>query len=151
MLTRVASVAIAGLALVAAACSSTGDSEPQAGIDLKQQGELGGITVEATWLTEQTLGDAEADVSSYPLDDFVLFAVGLDTHSGDLGEIDLKEASLLRQSGQELAPEAWLSTSDDSHHRAGVLVFPRRLENGPVELALDHEEHQLALRWEGAP
>lgn len=141
---------VAGLALLAAACSSAGGGEPSASSDLAQKGEAAGITVEATWLMEDALSGVEADLSRYPLDDFALLTIVLDTHSGDLTDIDMEQATSLRQGEEELRPQAWLSTSDDSHHRAGVLVFPRRLKDGPVELLFAHEEHQMALRWEAA-
>ena len=87
----------------------------------------------------------------YSLDDFVLVSVSLDTHSGDLGEIDIEQATSLRQGGQQVSAQTWISTSDDSHHREGVLVFPRRLEDGPVELLLKVGDGEVSLVWEGVP
>ncbi len=160
MLRRAALLTVAGLALVAvaaAACSGGGQAEPgpsgetKASQQLTQVAEAGGVTVEATWLTEGDLDDVDADVSAYPLREFILMRIGLDTHSGDLGEIDMEGTPLLRQQGAELPPEAWLSSSDASHHRAGVLVFPRELGGGPVELALEIGGEQVALLWQEPP
>jgi len=150
MLTRLGFAVIAAAALLAA-CSS-GDGRQQPGRDdLTRSDEAEGVTVEATWLTEETLGDVAVDTSRYPLDEFVLLDLTLDTHSGDLSEIDMERAAVLKQNGDEVKPQGWLARSEDSHHRAGVLVFLRPAQDGPAELAFVHEEHQVALRWEAPP
>ena len=156
MLSRLAAVLVVGLALIALACSSggsepgTGDG-PAAGEDLTRTSETDGITVEARWLTEAELTDLDADLSQYPLDAFVLLELKLDAHSGDLNEIDLQDGAMLRQGQAEEPPEAWMSESDDSHHREGILVFPRQLETGPVQLVLRIGEEEVVLLWEAAP
>lgn len=93
----------------------------------------------------------DADVSQYPPDAFVLMELKLDTHSGDLKEIDLPSAATLRQGPAGEAAEAWVSESDDAHHRSGVLVFPRPSQNGPVKLALSIAGEAVVLRWETPP
>jgi hypothetical protein len=160
---RFAFPAVAVLALVGAACSSGSSSEPtgtgepsnggEAGADqdLTRAGEAGGVTVEATWLTEGDLRDVDSDLSQYPLGQFVLLEIDFTTHSGNLNETDMERASALRQGATGLQPEAWLSLSDDSHHREGVLVFPRNLGDGPVELALEIGDEEVALLWEVPP
>ena len=144
---------VLGLALITLACSS--DGAPRAAgtpsQDLTQTAEAGGITVEARWLTEGQLTDLDADVSRYPLDAFLLFELTLDTHSGDLNDIDLQDAATLRQGQAEASPEAWVSESDDSHHRSGVLVFPLELQEGRVELAVNVKNDELVLAWEAPP
>ena len=50
-----------------------------------------------------------------------------------------------------MRPEAWISLSDDSHHRGGVLVFKRTEADGPVELTLDLGDEEVSLRWESPP
>ena len=153
MLSRAAAALVLGLTLVALACSSGG--EPRAAgtpsQDSTQTSEAGGITVEARWLTEAELTDLDADLSQYPLDAFVLLELKLDAHSGDLNEIDLQDGAMLRQGQAEEPPEAWMSESDDSHHREGVLVFPKSLGTGPVQLVLQIGEEEVVLLWEAAP
>ncbi len=162
MLRRSPCLAALGVALLAAACSKgTGSSLPatepapksgaEAGQELKQVSEAGGVTIEGTWLTESDLSELEADVGGYPLEKFVLVEIQFTTHSGDLSEIDMQQAARLRQGGSEVRPEAWVSVSDDSHHRAGVLVFPRKPGNGPVEVAVKMGDQELSLLWEAAP
>ncbi len=148
-------VSICGLVL-AMACSSGGskeasDGEQNATADLTRTEEAGGITVEATWLTEAAADEVDTDISPYPLDEYVLLQIKLDTHSGDLNEIDLEREAALKQGATVLAPQAWLSLSDDSHHREGVLVFPRALQNGEVKLTLPIQDEEVALLWEAAP
>ena len=154
---RLLGPAAMAIALLAAACSS-GEGEERdlgggtaTGQGLTQTAEVGGVTVEATWLTADGLGGLEADVGTYPLEDFVLVEIGFTTHSGDLNEIDMGEAASLTQAGMDVRPEAWVTTDDDAHHREGVLVFPRDLEDGPVELTIDMGDGVLALTWESVP
>lgn len=144
-------------ALLAAACSAGGSSNeaipsPPGGAseEFAQSAEAGGIEVEATWLTAQE-NEEEADLSAYPLDSFILIRIGFTTHAGDLSSIDMESAARLRQTGGEMAPEKWVSINDDSHHRAGVLVFPRQLRDGPVELLLNLGEDELTMAWDSAP
>ena len=155
MLSRLVLVLMLGLGLIALACSSGAepgaDTEPSRGEDLTRTSEADGVTVAARWLTEAAVQDQDADLSQYPLNAFVLFALELDTHSGDLNEIDLQDGAMLRQGQAEEPPEAWMSESDDSHHREGVLVFPRQLEAGPVQLVLQIGEEEVVLLWEAAP
>ena len=58
---------------------------------------------------------------------------------------------MLRQGRAEDLPEAWVSRSNDSHHRAGVLVFPRSLGAGPVELAIALGDEGVVLSWDAVP
>src|SRR3989304_2429625 len=53
--------------------------------------EVGGVTVEGTWLTEQDLEGVDADVAAYPMEEFVLVEILFTTHSGDLGQIDMEK------------------------------------------------------------
>jgi hypothetical protein len=156
MLRGVILIAAAAVALLAAACSSgggeseneSGDTGP-AGVDLTATAEEGGITVEAEWLLD--LGAADSDLSAYPADEFIAVDITLDTHSGDLGSIDMAESSQLRQGDVTLAPEAWIDVNDDSHHREGILVFPREVEEGAVEIVVNLPDGAVSLRWDGIP
>lgn len=152
MLRRLCFLAATGALLLATACSSGGGGrEPGGGQELTRAGEVDGITVEATWLTERDLSAVDADLGAYSLTEYVLLELTLDTHSGDLNEIDLERAPVLRQGTAELRPEAWVSVSDDSHHRAGVLAFSGELGDGPVELTLTIQNQELVLLWEAVP
>ena len=125
---------------------------PTPAADLTRSAEAGGITVDGTWLVAEGVGEVDADLSAYPLDEFVLIEIGFTTHSGDLNELDMEQASGLKQGGEAAVPVAWVSLSDDSHHREGILVFERTGADGPVELTVDMgDEEEVALTWEVIP
>ena len=147
---------VAAVALGGAACSSGGGSRetgagPTDAAPVTQSVEVDGVTVEVTWLTLGDVVEVDADLSAYPPDRFALLDVKLDTHSGDLMSIDMEQAATLKQGETQLQPEAWMSVSDDSHHREGVLVFPRRLDDGPVELTIQMDDEELVVLWEATP
>ena len=154
---RLATLTALVVALLAAACSRGFSGEPDStgergeGPQLTSIAEAGGVMVEGTWLTEQDLEGLDADVAAYPMEEFVLVEIQFTTHSGDLGQIDMEQAAALRQGEADERPARWLSLSDDSHHRSGILAFPRNLEDGPVELTIDIGDEELALHWEAAP
>ena len=153
---RVAALALTvvlGALAVACGGGDGGDdrASPTAGADLTRSAEAGGITVDATWLTASDADGVDADLSAYPLEGFVLVEIGFTTHSGNLNEIDMEQAVSLREGGAEIRPEAWVSLSDDSHHRAGVLAFERTEAGGPVELTVDLGDEKVALVWEVIP
>lgn len=141
--------ALAGI--IALACSSGGDdgapSDSDAGTT--RTASAGSIEIEATWLL--STDDRDEDIAAYPLDRFLLLEVKLDTHSGDLGSIDLVEASTLETGASSQEPEAWLTSSDDAHHRAGVLVFERKPSAAPVTLAIDLDDGRAELVWDRVP
>ena len=111
----------------------------------------GAITVDGTWLVAEGLGEVDADLSAYPLDGFVLVEIAFTTHSGDLNKVDMEQEATLSQGGTDIRPEAWISLSDDSHHREGVLVFDRTEADGPAELTVDVGDEKVALLWEVIP
>lgn len=142
---------VATLLTLSVACSSGDDATIGTGEGLSRVSEAGGVTVEATWLTSGDPGSVDADLGLYSPDEFALIELKLTAHSGDLNEIDMVTEASLSQDGGSMLPEAWVSTSDNSHHRAGILVFPAPIENGPVSLAVDLGDETVSLRWEAAP
>lgn len=154
MLRPLALAVAVGVSALAFACSSgsdggtAGSAGPDNGDDLTRGAEAGGVAIEATWLTDATTDGVDADLSAYPSDDYVLIELKLDTHSGDLNEIDLEREPTLEQDGTAVQPETWLSLSDDSHHREGVLVFPRTFDAGDVELTVPIKDEDVGLSWD---
>jgi len=153
---------LAAVGVLAAAACSGGDDEgaTQTGgpIKLIQSDSQGGVQIDVTWVTPDTLGKLDSEKArSYGLDDYVLLEVKFTTHSGDLSRLDLTGLSAIRVGGQEYAPQAWESISDDSHHRAGVLVFVKKapdgasLDAGTVELVMrgivDVPERVFRWQW----
>lgn len=88
----------------------------------------GGVEIEVT------LGGPRA--AKYETDRYTVFLVAFTTHSGDLSGYDLVVLSELRAGGKTLKAVRWVSISDDSHHRAGALVFPQVDESRPLELTI---------------
>jgi hypothetical protein len=124
---------LASLLLVLAACGSSAANSPATGalpstatpsplptgaVDgalgaaasgepMEQRDEGGGVTVKATWVGS-TAG--------------VAFEVALDTHSIDLDGFDLRDATLLNDSGVTMADPVW-DADKGGHHRSGRLAF----------------------------
>jgi hypothetical protein len=87
-------------------------------VKLTQSDDHGGVEIGVTWVTPETLAKLDSESArSYGLDDYVLLEVKFTTHSGDLSRLDMTALSAIRVGGQEYAPQAWESISDDSHHR----------------------------------
>jgi len=151
----VSALGLLAVGLLAAACSSgsdAGDAETtEDRADLTQTAEADGITVDATWLTVESAADVDADLSAYPLERFVAVEIAFTTHSGDVNKIAMEEAARLRIGSRTLQPEAWMSISDDSHHREGIVVFAGIQGSGPVELLLELESGDVLLQWERMP
>ncbi|MDO8692036.1 MAG: hypothetical protein Q7R39_18860 [Dehalococcoidia bacterium] len=128
------------------AAATSGKTQPRA-LTVSDQGQ-GGVTVKATWIVP---GSPEA--TSSDLDRYLAIKVAFDTHSGDLTQYNLAKLSALRDDkGKELAPEAWQGTSDDSHHREGIIRFPRGVEQGSKYLELLIKDvggvKERVLRWD---
>ncbi len=148
-------VAIA-LAFLAAGCTGGSGEEPGTAQSapsrqLTQVNEAAGITIEATWVTPEHLAAMEVeDLTAYSLADYALVHLAFTTHSGDLNRYDLVQLSGLSIGGVEAPAEAWVSLSDDSHHREGVLVFARPAASGPAELVLRDigGKSQRIFRWD---
>jgi hypothetical protein len=124
------------------------------GFEATQVNEASAIAIEATWVTAEHLAEMGADsLATYPLEEYVLVHLAFTTHSGDLSQYDLAQLSSLRINGAEAPVEAWVSLSDDAHHREGVLVFARPTASGLAELVLRDigGEPQRVFRWETVP
>jgi hypothetical protein len=146
--------------LAATACGgdddvATTDTEDQ--VKLTQSDNQGGVEIDVTWVTPETLGKLDSEEArGYGLDDYVLLEVQFTTHSGDLSRLDMTALSAIRVAGQQYAPQAWESISDDSHHRQGVLVFARKasdgvsLDAGAVELVIKGitDVPERVFRWQ---
>lgn len=145
----IAVTALGGLAL---ACSSGGGTTPsgtEAGVAHTQAASVGGIELEATWPSGS--GETPEGLTEYPPERYLAIEVGMDTHSGDLGSIDMVQASKLQAGSDTLKPEAWVASNDDAHHRSGVLVFQRGQLTGPATLTVALADGVAELVWEKIP
>ena len=127
-------------------------------VKLTQSNDQGGVEIDVTWVMPETLDKLDSEEArSYGLADYVLLEVKFTTHSGDLSRLDMTGLSAIRVGGQEYAPQAWESISDDSHHREGVLIFTREapdgasLDAGTIELVMkgiaDVPERLFRWQW----
>src|SRR3990170_1498982 len=101
----------------------------------RDKGE-GGVEIEVTYVTPEYMRSGGKDAQRYEPDKYAVFLVSMNTHSVDLSGYDMVKISELRAGGKTLAPLRWVSTSDDSHHRAGALIFPKVALAQAVELVI---------------
>ncbi len=147
---------LVGVLLTAFACSSASETDTGGTADApvdegsSRSASVDGIDVEATWLTPD-VASGDNDLGNYPADQFLFLEVKFNTHSGDLMSIEFPESAEFRQGDSKLEPVAWISGKDDAHHREGLLVVPRQLRDGPVELLLRLNSDHLSLTWDAAP
>lgn len=96
--------------------------------DTKSDKGEGGVTAEATIFTLayfKSIGK-EDETARYDFDKYIVFRLSVDSHSVDLSGYNFEKSVLLRDSsGNQLGAVEWISESDDSHHRSGLIVFPR--------------------------
>lgn len=116
---------------------SARDSAVQAGPGYVQRdkGE-GGVEIEVIYVTSEYMRSDGEDAQRYEPDRYAVFLVSMNTHSVDLSGFDMVKISELRAGGRTLTPLRWVSTSDDSHHRAGALIFPKVAPAQAVELLI---------------
>ena len=111
------------------AAEPRGDEEPSGASGYMAQDDgRGSVSVSAVLLTQGSLDEdaSLADLASRVGAAEFGIEVSFTTHSVDLSGLDLVSLSVLRTSSGPVAPLRWISGSDDSHHRFGVLVFPAR-------------------------
>ncbi|MBI4311018.1 MAG: hypothetical protein HY681_04470 [Chloroflexi bacterium] len=107
-------------------------------------GGLGGITVEATWVSAQHWKEIAGSLRDAAGDRNVLIHVKLDTHSVDLEKYDLAALAFLEgRRRKTVQAEAWLGLEESSHHREGLLIFPG---NGNEEWQAEENEAQLTVK-----
>lgn len=111
---------------------AAGDVQAASGSPLTQRdrGE-GAVEIEVTLVLP-----GSRDAAKYNAQTQTVFLVSMNTHSVDLTGYDLTEVSELLVAGATFPPVRWVSTSNDSHHRAGALVFPKVKQGAPLELRI---------------
>ena len=91
----------------AGTASASASAEAAAGTETLRVSDQAGVTVRVTW--------AGASAGA-------VFEVTLDTHSGDLDPLDLADATLRNDRGEQVSDGAW-DAPKGGHHRAGMLRF----------------------------
>lgn len=136
-----AAMLVAGALIVLSAHAAAGQSPAQA----TRTDAQGGITVKAVFVTSTYFRANPTDPLTGKVDHErnIVFAITLDTHSGDLSKFDfVKNVTLRNDRGQQVTPSRWVATADGAHHRAGGLVFSRTDQAGRV---LDAQAKVLEL------
>lgn len=111
--------------------SGQSEQSPPAGTeesqtDLTRTGAAGNVALNASLLAPSSVAGDPALAETqrgFEAAHELGIALSLNTHSGDLSAIDLVAAGTLRTPAGERRPLRWQPTSDDGHHRSGVLVF----------------------------
>ncbi len=109
-----------------------------AGPDLlrRDKGE-GGVEIEVLYATPDYVRTSnDRALQKYDPDRNTVFVVAMNTHTVDLSAYDMVKISELVAGGKRHAPLRWQSTSDNAHHRSGVLIFPKIQPPFPVELLI---------------
>lgn len=101
----------------------------------RDRGE-GGVEIEVIFVTPAYLASGGADARRYEPDTHTVFLVAMNTHTVDLAGYDMVTVSALRAGGRVHAPLRWVSTSDNSHHRSGALIFPKVAGGQDLELVI---------------
>ncbi len=107
--------------LAGAGCAASGGTPTKAPGGLVQSNTGGAVTIDVTWLREQTSS--------------VVFRVEMNTHSVNLDRYDLKKLAALRDDqGNEYPPLSWEAPAG-GHHRSGRLIFaaPESMKQGRVK------------------
>ncbi len=137
-LLRVLIIAISSLALVSACGSgaasvgspgSTMGGVPTTTATADQISDGGGVTVKATWA-----GPASG----------ATFVVVLDTHSGSLDALDLADAIVRNDRGEQLTGATW-DAPKGGHHRSGRLTF----QGAPTPFMTGAKWIELVIRGVG--
>ncbi len=77
----------------------------------------------------------------------LVFKVELDTHSVELGSIDLGQLSVLRnEKGEQVNPSEWISPAGGGHHVKGTLTFPNPYSSGKPLVGPDTQYVELVVR-----
>lgn len=132
-----AALAVMGVALVTAGCSSGSDRADVAPGWERQIVEIGDLEVAAT----PTRMD----------EDGMEFRIVLDTHTVTL-DTDMAAAASLRAGDDDLGRGSWDGDGPGGHHREGILRFPGSADpSGPVELRIDGFDEPAVFRWVAGP
>lgn len=137
-----AAMLVAGALIALSAHAAAGQSPPAQATRTDAQG---GITVKAVFVTSTYFKANPTDPLAGKVDPErnIVFAITLDTHSGDLTRFDfVKNVTLRNDRGQQVTPSRWVATADGAHHRAGGLVFARTDQAGR---AMDAQVRVLEL------
>lgn len=116
-------IAVGLAAMVLAACGggSNGGNGSRSNAGMEASDSSGGVEVTLTRIVSPS--DLPKDTEALDLSRFVVFAVSMTAHSGDLSKYDMKQNAVLRAADKEYPVADWRFTSKDAHHPQGLLSF----------------------------
>jgi len=115
-------VVLAAIPLTAACGGgSNGGNGSRSGAGMEASDSSGGVEVTLTRIVSPS--DLPEDAGTLDLSRFVVFAVSMTAHSGDLSKYDMKQNAVLRAADKEYPVADWRFTNRDAHHPQGVLSF----------------------------
>ncbi len=143
----VAAFAAIALAAVSASPQDAQEARRLSGLLMRRDKGEGGVSVTVLFLTPEYVRAARpAEAESYDPASSVAFRVSIDTHSGDLGGLDMTKAAwLLDAEGREQAPLRWEDVTRSAHHRSGLLLFPA-FDAGGKQIVPDAGPAEVVIR-----
>lgn len=130
-------LAVMGVTLVAASCSSGSDRAEVAPGWERQAVEIGDLEVAATPMRIDKDG--------------MEFRIVLDAHTVTL-DTDIAAAARLLAGDDDMGRGTWDGDGPGGHHREGVLRFAGSADrSGPVELRIGGFDEPAVFRWVAAP
>jgi len=130
-------LAVFGLVLLVGRAGSDSGADAAGPNLLRRDRGEGGVEIEVLYATpEYARTSNDKALQKYEPDRYAVFVVAMNTHTVDLSGYDMVKISELVAGGKRYAPLRWQSTSENAHHRSGVLIFPKIQPPFPVELLI---------------
>ena len=137
--------------LIGPSGSEPGANAASSNLLRRDRGE-GGVEIEVLYATpEYARSSNDKALQKYEPDRYAVFVVAMNTHTVDLIGYDMVKISELVAGGKRYAPLRWQSTSENAHHRSGVLIFPKIQPPFPVELLIKTVAGIPVRRFQWAP
>ncbi|MCF6095171.1 hypothetical protein L1765_14500 [Microaerobacter geothermalis] len=77
--------------------------------------------------------------------DHLLIHFSMDTHEGDLNQLNIKQLTSLLVEDKIIKPVEWIDVNNDGHHRSGVIVFPKLDDQGNPLISEEKQTVVLSL------
>jgi hypothetical protein len=98
----------------------------------------GGVQITITYVTPEYVAMTKdrQRMKPYMPDRYALFLIQLDSHSVDVSGYNLVQLGRLTGGRATRAPLRWVETAAGTHHRTGLLMFPRISPRLPATMVL---------------
>jgi hypothetical protein len=130
--------------------SNTNQSQSQTNDPYKKSDNWpGNVGVEITYVPPEKLEAAGVpNNSKYPADKYMTFIVAVNTHSGDLFQYKIEKLAFLRTASGKTLPAVpeWQPLSESSHHRLGVIRFPKQTKDGKPTVKDNDKSFEIVIK-----